>query len=354
MSLEVTSTHTRPPLIVGHRGACGYRPEHTIESYVLAARLGADSLEPDLVMTADGELICRHEAELSRTTDVASRPEFAALRTVKCIDGHQVTGWFAEDFSLTQIKTLWATERLRELRASNTTYHGRCRVATFTELLEVRAQVSRELDRAIGLSVELKDSARYREMGMDLEAAVTAALRAAGLAGGSIPVFLQSFHLHSLIRLREEFATSLSLIYLIENGGRPAGLAGRSDRHTYDDLLSSRGLKVLSSWVDGIGPGKQRIFPRRPNGTLGMPTRLVPDAHEAGLVVHAWTFRAENCFLPEDLRRRGRDADWGDVLGEMRRFLQAGVDALICDQPDVGAVARDEVLARSEASRWLT
>lgn len=321
-----------------------------MQSYRLAARLGADSLEPDLVLTGDGALICRHEPELSRTTDVAGRAEFAGRRTTKTIGREQVTGWFAEDFTLAEIQTLWATERLPALRPSNTIYHRRCRVATFEDLLAVRAQVSRELGRAVGLSVELKDPSRYHAIGLDLEGAVLAALLRDGIADGSVPVFLQSFELHSLIRLREEFGTALPLIYLLENGGVPAGFSDAADARTYDDLLSARGLTLLSTWVDGIGPGKVRIFPRRPDGTLGMPTRLVRDAHAAGLRVHVWTFRSENCFLAEDLRRGGRDADWGDVLGEMRRFLRAGVDALICDQPDVAVLARDEAMSRTRST----
>lgn len=338
------------PLIVGHRGACGYRPEHTRASYLLAARLGADFLEPDLVMTGDGQLICRHEPELSRTTDVAARAEFAARRTTKTVGGQRTTGWFAEDFTLAEVQTLWATERFPALRPSNSIYEGRLHVAAFEDLLQVRAQVSRELGREVGVSVELKDPSRYRSMGMDLEGAVLDALQRHGLDGQRAPVYLQSFELHSLIRLREEFAFARPLVYLLENGGVPPGFGASADSRTYADLLSPPGLRLLATWVDGIGPGKQRIFPRRSDGTLGMPTRLVQDAHAAGLRVDVWTFRAENCFLAEDLRRSGRDADWGDILGEMRRFLRAGVDALICDQPDVAVLARDEVLARLTAS----
>ncbi|MBO1754517.1 glycerophosphodiester phosphodiesterase family protein [Allobranchiibius sp. CTAmp26] len=346
MSLEAGRAGGREPLIVGHRGACGYRPEHTVESYLLAARLGADSLEPDLVMTSDGQLICRHEPELSRTTDVATRAEFADRRTTRRVGESEATGWFAEDFTLAEIGTLWATERLAQLRPSNTIYHGRCRVASFDDLLRVRAQVSRELGREIGLSVELKDPSRYRAMGMDMERAVLDGLRRGGAVDGSVPAYLQSFELHSLIRLRDELGVTLPLIFLLENGGVPPGFGSGAHKGTYDELLSARGLKLLSTWIDGVGPGKARVFPRRTDGTLGMPSRLVRDAHAAGLLVHVWTFRAENAFLAEDMRRGGREADWGDVLGEMRRFLRAGVDALICDQPDLAVLARDEMLSR--------
>lgn len=340
------STH-RAPLIVGHRGACGYRPEHTASSYLLAARLGADSLEPDLVMTLDGQLICRHESALSRTTDIANRFEYADRRTTRRVMGTQVTDWFAEDFTLAEIKTLWATERMGGMRPSNTIYHGRCRVASFQDLLQIRTQVSGELGREIGLSVELKHPSRYRASGLDMEAAVLSALTAAGVADGSVPVFLQSFELDSLLRLRIELGSGLPLIFLLEDGSLAHREGAGNVRDSHDALLTPTGLARLASWIDGIGPSKQRIFPRRVDGTLGMPTSLVREAHAAGLRVHVWTFRAENAFLPEDLRRTGRDADWGDVVGEMRRFLRAGVDALICDQPDLAALARDEALARS-------
>ena len=192
----------------------------------------------------------------------------------------------------------------------------------------------------------MKHPSRYRAMGMDMERAVLDGLRRGGAVDGSVPVYLQSFELHSLIRLRDELGVTLPLIFLLENGGVPPGFGGGADGNTYDELLSPRGLKLLSTWIHGVGPGKQRVFPRRPDGTLGMPSRLVRDAHAAGLRVHVWTFRAENAFLAEDMRREGREADWGDVLGEMRRFLRAGVDALICDQPDLAVLARDEALSR--------
>lgn len=347
MSQNTSFGAHRPPLIVGHRGACGYRPEHTAASYLLAARLGADSLEPDLVMTRDGQLICRHESALSRTTDIASRPEYAERRTTRRVMGAQVSDWFAEDFTLAEIKTLWATERMGGIRPSNTIYHGRCRVASFQDLLEIRARVSSELGRAVGLSVEPKHPSTYRASGLDMEAAVLSALRAAGADDGSVAVFLQSFELDSLIRLRSELGSNLPLIFLLEDDSLTPREGVGNGRGGHDELLTPTGLARLAAWVDGIGPGKQRIFPRRVDGTLGMPTSLVQDAHAAGLRVHVWTFRAENAFLPEDLRRPGRDADWGDAVGEMRRFLRAGVDAVICDQPDLAVLARDEALARS-------
>lgn len=350
MTLQTTRPTGVPPVIVGHRGACGYRPEHTVESYLLAARLGADSLEPDLVMTLDGQLVCRHESELSLTTDVAQRREFADRRRTRRCGRGEVSDWFVEDFTLAEIKTLWATERMGHLRASNTVYDGRLRVATFAELLQVRARASRELGREVGVSVELKHPSRYRELGMDMEAAVLAVLNAHRAGGAQIPIFVQSFELSSLIRLRAELGSDLPLILLIEEEPLPLQLASTTGPSSYDDLLSPTGLRRLSAWVDGVGPGKRRIFPGRLDGTLGMPTAFVRQAHAAGLRVHVWTFRAENAFLPEDLRRPGRDADHGDVVAEMRRFLRVGVDALICDQPDLAVLARGEVMARSTAA----
>ncbi len=336
------------PLIVGHRGACGYRPEHTLDSYELAARLGADSLEPDLVLTRDGVLICRHEPELSRTTDVACRPEFAGRRRTRWIGGRLATGWFAEDFTLAEVQTLVATERMRQLRPAN----ARCApagVATFAELLQLRTRVSAQLGREVGLSVELKDPSRYRDLGLDMERAVVDELAGAGLLDGAAPVYLQSFELRSLVRLRTDLGLVLPLIFLVEDEGVPGGLGPGADHGTYADLLAPRGLRLLASWVDGIGPSRRRVVPVRADGTLAAPTALVADAHAAGLRVHVWTFRAENHHLPAALRRGQLPGDHGDALAELTCFLRAGVDALICDQPDLGVRARANYLATTAA-----
>lgn len=336
-----------PPLVIGHRGASGYRPEHTLPAYELAARLGADSVETDLVMTADGVAICRHENELSRTTDVAAHPEFADRRTSRVVDGIERTGWFSEDFTLAEIKTLWAVERLPRLRQANTIYERRLRVPTIDELLALRRALSQELSRIVGVSPELKHAAYFRARGLDLEGAVTRALREARLDAPNAPVFVQSFELTSLIRLREDLGLRTPLLMLTEREGAPTDLAGTPDERTYADLVTPRALRLISTWVTGIGPSKDQVIVRRPDGSLGRPTDLVRHAHDAGLRVHVWTFRTENTFLPVDLRSSRVPQEFGDGLSELAIFTRAGVDGLITDHPDVAVHARAEVFAHA-------
>lgn len=334
-----------PPLVIGHRGASGYRPEHTLPAYELAARLGADSLEADLVMTKDAVAICRHENELSRTTDVAGRPEFASRRTTRMVDGQERAGWFSEDFTLAEIKTLWATERLPRLRQANTVYDRRLRIPTFEELLRLRRSLSQELSRIVGISPELKHAAYFRVRGLDLEQAVTASLRDARLDAANAPVFVQSFELTSLIRMREDLGLRTPLILLTEREGGPSDLIGTPQERTYADLVTPEALRLIATWVTGIGPSKEQVILRRPDGTLGGPTNLVRHAHEQGLRVHVWTFRAENTFLPADLRSSPAAHEFGDGLWELTVFAQAGVDALITDHPDLAVHARAELFA---------
>lgn len=334
-----------PPLVIAHRGASGYRPEHTLPAYELAARLGADGIEADLVMTGDGVVICRHENELSRTTDVATRPEFAARRTTRVVDGQERCGWFSEDFTLAEIKTLWASERLPRLRQANTVYERRLRVPTFAELLALRRSLSQELSRIVGISPELKHAAYFRARGLDLEEAVAGELRDARLDAPNAPVFVQTFELTSLIRLREDVGLRTPLLLLTQREGGPTDLAGTADERTYADLVTPRALRLIATWVSGIGPSKDQVIARRPDGTLGGPTSLVRNAHEHGLRVHVWTFRAENAFLPTDLRTSRMPQEFGDGLGELAVFARAGVDALITDHPDLAVHARAEVFA---------
>ena len=330
------------PLVVAHRGASGYRPEHTLAGYELAARMGADSLEPDLVSSADGELICLHDLGLARTTDVVDHPEFADRRTERTIEGRVVRDWFVSDFTLRELKTLSVRERHATLRQSNTVYDGRFRIATFAELLRLRARLSDELGHPIGLSPELKQPQLHRVLGLDIEAMLVAALRAAGLDRDDAPVFVQTFEPTSLSRLRREHGLRAPTLLLTDTDMAPPDLPDPARRAAFGEILRPRGLRQIAQWATAIGPAKDQVIPRRPDGSLRGPTSLVRDAHNAGLRVHVWTFRAENAFLPADYRK-GADADFGDVLGEMAVFLRAGVDALITDQPDLALLARSEV-----------
>ncbi len=329
------------PLVVGHRGASGYRPEHTLASYELAARMGADYIEPDLVSTSDGVLVARHENEISGTTDVASRTEFADRRTTKTVDGAALTGWFTEDFTLRELRTLRAIERIPAVRQENTIHDGRYQVPTFTEVLELRARLSKELKREIGVYPEIKHPTYFRSIGLPLEEPLVRDLRKARMNDRGDPVFVQSFELTPLERLRTRLGLRVPTVFLTGSSGAPYDLVAAGDPRTYADLTSRRGLQSISGFIDGLGPEKNQVIPRTASGALGNPTALVRNAHRAGLQVHPYTFRAENAFLPPALRSSDDPADYGDVITEIQAYLDAGVDGFFTDQPDLGVLARD-------------
>ncbi|SDG49177.1 glycerophosphodiester phosphodiesterase [Pseudonocardia oroxyli] len=311
------------PLVIAHRGASGYRPEHTLASYELAARMGADFLEPDLVSTADGVLVARHEPMIGATTDVAAHPEFAARRTVRTLDGEQVEDWFADDFTLTELRTLRAVERLPGLRQGNTVYDGLFPVPTFGEILELRARLSAELGREIGVYPETKHPSYHASRSLACEDALVAALRAHGLDRADAPVFVQSFEVGNLRALHA--ATPVPLIQLLDAEGGPAD-GGPS----YAALCTPDGLAAIAEYAAGIGPEKSLAAP---------PSSLVADAHAAGLLVHVWTLRNENAFLAAPWRRGTRADEYGDALAEYRTFVEAGVDGLFTDHPDTAVTA---------------
>ncbi len=338
----VSAAPTRPgrTLVVGHRGASGYRPEHTLASYELAARMGADFIEPDLVATKDHVLVARHEPEIGGTTDVASRPEFAARRRTVQLDGVAVTGWFTHDFTLAELKTLRAVERIPAVRPRNTLYNGLFEVPTFQEVLDLRARLSRELGREIGVFPETKHPTYFRQLGLDLETPLVRALRGARLDRAGAKVFVQSFEAKNLISLRRDYRLRAPLVFLTGAAGGPY-----ADPRPYADYLTPAGLRELSRWVDGIGPEKSQIIPRTADGALGSPTTLVRDAHAAGLKVMPYTFRAENQFLPADYRVGTDPAGYGRAIDEQIAFLRTGIDGLFTDQPDIGVLARDLAFA---------
>ncbi len=328
------------PIVIGHRGAPGYRPEHTLASYELAARLGADYIEPDLVATKDHVLVVRHENDITGTTDVAAHPEFAARRTTKTVDGEIITGWFTEDFTLAEIKTLRARERLPQVRQENTLYDGRFQVATFDEVLALRARLSRELDRTIGIIPETKHPTYFRGIGLPLEPPLVKAVRANHLDAPSAPIVVQSFELNNLVALRESFGFRAKEVFLTGTTGK-----GFGDAQTYAALLTPAGLRSISRWVTSIGPDKNQVIPRGADGALGAPTTLVADAHAAGLTVTPYTFRAENTFLPTTLRVGPNAADFGRAIDEDVTFMRTGIDGLFCDQPDICVEARKDFRA---------
>lgn len=333
------------PVIIAHRGASGERPEHTLAAYELAARKGADFLEPDLVATADGHLVARHENEIGGTTDIATRSEFSSRRTSKVIDGKVVTGWFTEDLTLAELRTLRCTERLPDLRPGNAAYDGQFQVPTLAEILDLRATLSAELDREVGIYPETKHPTYFRGLGLPLEESLVAALESAGLNRPDAPVFAQSFELGNLIALRRDLGLQVPLVFLAEIEGGPYDLVAAGQPRSFADLLSPVGLVELARWVEAIGPNKELVLARTPDGEQGEPTSLVADAHAAGLKVHPWTFRRENAFLPTDLQAPGGDPMTpGDLTAELRAHLAAGVDGFFTDHPDLARGALTDPL----------
>lgn len=347
------------PTVIGHRGASGYRPEHTLAAYRLALEQGADALEPDIVMTRDGVPVARHENELGGTTDVARHPRFAARRTAKVIDGAAITGWFTEDFTLEELKMLRARERIPELRPGNRRFDGQFEIATLEEILSLREEVARERRaRALGLGLpppgpiglypEVKHPSYFAALGLSPAEPLIEVLERHGCRGPEAAVFLQSFE-PSILRALSGL-TRLPRVQLIEAGGAPADCAASGDARTFADLLTPGGLAQVAAYASAIGPEKSLVIPRDTGGRLAKPTGLVADAHAAGLRVNPWTFRAENAFLPAGLRSSGEDAERGDLSGELRCFFAAGIDGFFTDQPDIGVSAREAFFGRPNAS----
>ncbi|RKN44254.1 glycerophosphodiester phosphodiesterase [Micromonospora endolithica] len=329
---------TQRPIVIAHRGASGYRPEHTLEAYRLAIRQGADYIEPDLVATRDGVLVARHENEISGTTDVAARPEFAARRTTKTIDGVSVTGWFTEDFTLAELKTLRAKERLPQVRVANTAFDGRFEVPTFQEVVDLARTEGRSRGRVIGVYPETKHPTYFASIGLPLEEPLVEVLRRNRLTHRSAPVVIQSFETGNLRKLNR--IVDVKLAQLLDATGRPYDFAATGDGRTYADLATPAGLKWIAGYADGIGANKNLIVPRDATGKLAAPTTLVRDAHREKLTVHAWTFRAENQFLPADFRIGADPNARGDVQAEYELFFGLGVDGVFSDHPDTAVAAR--------------
>ncbi|GAA1894119.1 glycerophosphodiester phosphodiesterase [Lapillicoccus jejuensis] len=328
------------PLVIGHRGASGYRPEHTLASYELAARMGADLIEPDVVSTKDGVLVVRHEPEISGTTDVADHPEFATRRTTKQLDGVATTGWFTEDFTLAELRTLRAKERLPQYRQHNTLYDGLFPIPTLDEVFALRARLEQELHRTIGIIPETKHPTYFRALGLPLEPGLVTLVRKYGLDRPTAPIVVQSFELNNLQLLRSLYRFRAKEVLLTSTTGK-----GFGDTKTYAQLLSPRGMATLAQTVQSIGPDKNQVIARTADGSLGQDTGLVARAHRFGLTVTPYTFRAENVFLPTDLQVGTVPSDYGRAIDEDVAFLRVGVDGLFCDQPDICLVARQQFLA---------
>ncbi|MEV1010979.1 glycerophosphodiester phosphodiesterase [Streptomyces sp. NPDC049881] len=338
----------RTPAVVAHRGASGHRPEHTIGAYRLGLDLGADMIEQDVVPTKDGRLVCRHENEIGGTTDVADHPEFADRRTTKSVDGERVTGWFTEDFTLKELKTLRATERLPDRRPDNTLYDGRWPLLTYDEVLDWAAEQGSRGGRPVRLCTETKHATYFRSLDLGVEELLADLLRGRGLDHADSRVVLQSFEPGSVRRLAR-LVDNPRILLLAEADSRPADLAADDDPRTTADLVTPEGLRRIARYAHGIGPTLDLVVPRDDDGRLGRPSSLVDDAHDAGLRVYGYTLRNENAFLPADFRRGDDPNRHGDVFGAARAYFRTGIDAVFADHPDTALLAAGDFRRAAES-----
>jgi len=321
------------PLVIAHRGASGYRPEHTRAAYALAFALGADAVEPDIVSTRDGVLVLRHENEISATTDVASRPEFADRRTTKHVDGVALTGWFTEDFTWDELRTVRSRERIPEVRAANTAFDGWYGILRLKDVLRMIDDASDAARRQITMVAEIKHADYFSSIGLPLDELFAAEI--AGWATGENLV-VEAFEQTVLERLRRRGVPGRS-VFLVEAKGAPADLVARDGARarTYAEHLTDAGLARLATEVHGISVNKQLLLDIDGAGKLVGSTGLVDRAHKAGLSVYCWTLRPENRFLPRQLRSGARPGGHGDWPTEFRTLLDSGVDGVFADQPDL-------------------
>ncbi|MFD8420974.1 glycerophosphodiester phosphodiesterase [Streptomyces sp. NPDC059466] len=328
------------PTVIGHRGASGYRPEHTFGSYQLALDMGADVVEAgDLVPTKDGHLVCRHEPEIGGTTDVSAHPEFADRRTTKTLDGVPTTGWFTEDFTLAELKTLRAVERIPANRPNNTLYNGRWEIPTFEEVLHWQDEQTRKRGKQVWIYPETKHPTYFRALGLGLEERLAKVLRKHGKDGKNAPVIIQSFEPTSIQRL-DGLVDNPLVVLLSAANTRPWDFVATGDPRTVADLVKPAGLKWLASYAQGIGPTLDLVIPKDANGALTTPTTLVADAHRAGLILHPYTMRNENVFLPADFRRGTDPNAYGDAFGAFRTYFATGIDGVFSDNADTALLAR--------------
>jgi glycerophosphoryl diester phosphodiesterase len=361
MAQQFKTLDGKPPLVIGHRGASGYLPEHTLESYKLAIEQGADVIEPDLVMTKDGYLIARHEPMLGGTTDVADKPEFASRKRKLLVDGIETEDWFAGDFTMTEIRQLRARQAMKERDQS---HNGKYLIPTFQEIIDLSKSESTRLGRTIGVYPETKHSTFHSAIGLPLEPSLVGVLNAAGWTTKDAPVFIQSFEVANLKFLRR--LTNVRLVQLVDaddvdaNGGivlkapsdKPYDFVVTGDKRSFADLLTKEGLKEIRTYADGVGPWKPYLISSKQvlgsdgkpvdlnndgkidgqDRVMMPPTSVVADAHAAGLFVHTWTFRNEARRLASDFK--------GDPAAEYKLFYQLGVDGLFSDFPDTAVKAR--------------
>ena len=338
------------PTVIAHRGASALRPEHTLAAYQKAIDDGADIIEPDLVITKDGVLVARHENAIAilnadgsvkeATTDVVDRPEFAGRKTTKTIDGQAITGWFTEDFTLAELKTLRARDRIPAQRPANVAYNGQFEVPTLQEVIDLAKAQSAKTGRTIGIYPETKHPTYFQSIGLPLEAPLLAALEKNGWNHKDAPVFVQSFEVSNLQAIRK--LSSVRLVQLVAPSGRPYDFVAQGAANTrgYADLITPEGLKQVATYANAIGPFKTLVVPVK-DGVPGEPTPLVAQAHAAGLAVHIWTLRPENAFLPAGLKKAPTTDGTvrGDSVAEITAYLRAGIDGFFTDDSAVGRAA---------------
>lgn len=332
--MSVTTTN-KQPLVIGHRGASGYRPEHTLPSYELAIQMGADYIEPDIVSTKDGVLIARHENDISETTDVGNVREFANRKTTKKIDGREVTGWFIEDFTLAEIKTLRAKERLP---FRNHSYDSQFEIPTLQEVIDLAKQKSTKTGRIIGIYPETKYPTYFKSIHLSLEEPLVAILEANGYINSDDPVFIQSFEVENLKQLNK--ITDLPLVQLLDEADKqPYDFVMKGDSRTYADLTSPKELAKIAEYAEALGPYKRLIIPVSEDKRLKPATSLINDAQAVGLKVHTWTFRKEDQYLAPDYN--------GNPQAEYEQFFKLGIDGVFSDFPDIAVTVRNRMFSCS-------
>ncbi|OEV12610.1 glycerophosphodiester phosphodiesterase [Streptomyces nanshensis] len=332
------------PAVIGHRGASGYRPEHTFGSYQLALEMGADVIEQDVVPTKDGHLVCRHENDITATTDVADHPEFAGRKTTKTVDGQKLTGWFTEDFTLAELRTLRAKERIPENRQRNTLYDGRWEVPVFEDVLKWAQKEGKRRGRPVWLHIETKHPTYFRKLGMELEPRLAKLLRKYGRHRADSPNFVQSFEPGSIRKLKT-LVDCPGVCLLDAPDSQPWDFVEAGDPRTVADLVTPEGLKWMARFADGIGPLVDLVIPKKDDGSLGEPTTLVRDAHAQGLILHPYTMRNENTFLPTEFRRGSDPNAYGDAFGAFSAYFRTGIDGIFSDNADTALLAAEDFRA---------
>ncbi len=332
-------------LVIGHRGASALRPEHTLASYARAIADGADFVEPDLVMTKDGVMVARHENEIGSTSDVGAHPDFASRRTRKSIDGEEVSGWFSEDFTLAELRTLRARERLPQLRS--TQYDGQFSIATLDEIIDFVAAESAACGRVIGIIPEIKHGTYFRQLGLPMEDALLATLAAHEYTRAA-PLEIQSFEIGNLKYLRGKLDAGdhahIRLLQLLgDDEQQPYDVTAAGGKLSYAQMVTPTGLRDIAAYADAIGPNVRAIIPLRHDGKFAAPTTLVRDAHAVGLELHPYTFRPENHFLPKSLWQGSDPRMFNEAgsIAEIRAYLDAGIDGFFTDAPALGRKAVD-------------